>query len=78
MRDWGINLFLLKSSFWVTKWLYFSSEAENEKTEATFFLPTFDFKHFLILVQKDPMQIERDMAELWFYLSESEKDETKA
>ena len=32
---------------------------------------------FCFLTQKDPMQIERDMADLWISLSESEKDATK-
>ena len=32
---------------------------------------------FCFLTKKDPMQIERDMADLWFSQSESEKDATK-
>ena len=77
MRDWGITLFFLKSSIWVTKWLYLGSEAENEKTEGTFFYQLLILKTFCFLVQKDTMQIERDMAVLWFSLSESEKDATE-
>ena len=43
---------ITKSSFLVTKWLYLGSEAENKKTEGTFFSPTFDFRHFLFFDMK--------------------------
>ena len=34
-------------------------------------------KSTFCLTQKDPMQIEQDMADLWFSLSELEKDATE-
>ena len=61
----------------MTKWLYLGSEAENEKTESTFFKQLLILETFCFLTRKDPMHIERDMANLSFSLSESEKDATK-
>ena len=61
----------------MTKWLYLGSEAENEKTESTFFNQLLILETFCFLTRKDPMHIERDMANLSFSLSESEKDATK-
>ena len=61
----------------MTKWLYLGSEALNEKTESTFFFQLLILETFCFLTQKDPMQNERDMADLWFSQSESEKDATK-
>ena len=59
------------------KWLYLSSEALNEKSEGTFLNQLLILETFCFLTRKDPMQIERDMANLSFSLSESEKDATK-
>ena len=47
------------------------------KLRAISFLQLLILETFCFLTQKDPMQIERDMADLWFSLSESEKDATK-
>ena len=43
---------ITKSTFWVTKWLYLGSEAENQKTEGTFFSSTFDFRNILFFDPK--------------------------
>ena len=61
----------------MTKWPYLSSEALNEKSEDTFLNQLLILETFCFLTRKDPMQIERDMANLSFSLSESEKDATK-
>ena len=57
----------------VKKWPYLSSEASNEKSEGTLFNQLLILKTFSFLTRKDPMQIERDMADLSFSLSESTK-----
>ena len=61
----------------MTKWPYLGSEALNKESEGTSFKQLLILETFCFLTRKDPMQIERDMADLWFSLSESEKDATK-
>ena len=48
-----------------------------KKLRALSFYQLLILNTFCFLVQKDPMQIEQDMADLWFSLSESEKDATE-
>ena len=59
------------------KWPYLSSEALNKESEGTSINQLLILKTFCFLTRKEPMQIERDMANLLFSLSESEKDATK-
>ena len=60
------KLALLTISLCVKKWPYLSSEALNEKSEDNFLKQLF-LETFCFLPQKEPMQIERDMANLSFY-----------